>query len=261
VTLHKLSLRSGAGESLFQQQFGLPLELALALMRDIHGDIGLDVPVQTDAQGTKVDVLAVIGGALRRAIVNALASPLKLIGAVFGGDNNKVVAPAPIGFRPGRVELDPAGGQQIDQLGDFLASRPGVAVTLDTSVTNADVRWLREQALRQDWENAGVLGTLSGLTQRSARERVRQALEARAKDAPADLSAEDAATLDDWLKDVPAISPERVQALAIGRLAATESALREGHGIDATRVTHRDPAADITDDVPAVRVQLGSAAQ
>jgi hypothetical protein len=258
LTLHRLSLESGAGESLFQQQFGIPLELALALMRDIYGDIALDIPIEADAQGTNVDVLAVVGNALRHAIVNALASPLKLVGAVFGGDTTKVAAPAPIGFRPGRAELDPSGSQQVDQLAAFLASRPGIAVTLDASVTNTDVRWLREQTLRQEWDNAGVLGALRGLTQRNTRERIRQALEARAKDDPVELSADDAAALDRWLDEQPAIPPEQLRALADQRLTHTEMALEEAHGIDATRVARREPPADFTDGAPAVRVELSS---
>jgi hypothetical protein len=257
VTLHDLSLQGGAGESLFQQQFGVPLEMALALMRDFNGNIVLDIPIEADSQGAKIDVLSVVAGALRHAIVNALTSPLKLVGAVFGGKAGEVAAPAPIGFRPGRAELDPSGSRQIDQLAAFMRDRPGIGVTLETSVTNTDVRWLREQSLLHAWENAGVLGALRGLTQRSARERVRHALEVRAKDEPAELSAEDAAALDAWLDEQPAIPAERLHALADERLERTEVALEEGHGLDATRVKRREPAADVTDGAPAVRVELG----
>jgi hypothetical protein len=260
VTLHDLSLQGGAGGSLFQQQFGVPLEMALALMRDLNGNITLDVPVEADAQGTKIDVLSIVSGALRRAIVNALTSPLKLVGAVFGGTNGTVAVPAPIGFRPGRAKLDPSGERQVDQLAAFMANRPGIGVTLDTSVTNADVRWLREQALLQTWDSAGVLGALRGLTQRGTRQRVRQALEARAKDKPAELSAEDTAALDGWLDELPPIPAERLHALANERLAQTETALLEGHGLDATRVKRREPDTAVTDGAPAVRVELGPVA-
>jgi len=184
---------------------------------------------------------------------------LKLVGAVFGGKDGGVAAPAPIGFRPGRAELDPTGSQQVDQLAAFMAGRPGIGVTLETTVTNADVRWLREQALLQAWDTAGVLGTLRGLTQRSARDRVRQALEARRKDEAAELSAEDSAALDGWLNEQPPIAPEQLLALANARLAHTEAALEEGHGLDASRVKRREPAGEPTDGAPAVQVALGAA--
>ncbi len=261
LTLHDLNLQSGTGDSLFQQQFGVPLEMALALMRDFNGNITLDIPIEADSQGTKIDVMSVVAGALRHAIVNALTSPLKLVGAVFSGKEGAVAAPAPIGFRPGRAELDASGSQQVDQLAAFMANRPGIGVTLETSVTNTDVRWLREQALLKTWDNAGVLGTLRGLTQRSARDRVRQAIAARAKDEPAELSAEDSAALDAWLNEQPAIPAEQLTALANERLAHTESALEEGHGLDATRVKRKEPAADLTDAAPAVRVEIGSVAR
>ncbi|MBI4514788.1 MAG: DUF748 domain-containing protein [Deltaproteobacteria bacterium] len=183
LTLHDFGLEGGAGESLFEQQFGIPLSMALALMRDVHGDIVLGIPIEADAQGAKVDVLAVVGGALRRAIVNALASPLKLVGAVFGGDKNKAAAgPAPIACRVGRSDLTPAGAETIGQLAGLLATRPGIGVTLAATVTAGDVRGLSEQRLLQEWEGQGVLGKLQGLPQRDTRERVRRALAERAKD-------------------------------------------------------------------------------
>src|SRR6185295_9756119 len=43
ITLHQLGLGS-ADEAGFEQQFGVPLSLALALLRDVRGDITLNVP-------------------------------------------------------------------------------------------------------------------------------------------------------------------------------------------------------------------------
>ncbi len=259
LTLHDFEVQGGAGESLFEQQFGVPLSLGLALMRDVHGDIVLGIPVQVDAAGAKVDVLSVISGALRRAIVNALTSPLKLVGAVFSGDSVKAATPAPIAFRTGRADLAPEGVRQIQQLAAFLASRPGLGVMLEAAPTAGDVRWLREQALRAEWEGQGILGALRGLPQRGTRETVRRALEVRAKDEPGELSRDDAAALDRWLEERPQLPSERLRALAAERLARTETILRDDHGIDAARITRRQPSADALEGAPAVRIQLGPA--
>jgi len=257
LTLQDFDLESSGGDSLFQQQFGIPLSMALAIMRDLNGHIVLGMPAESGAEGTKVDVLSVIGGALRRALVNAVASPLKLIGAALGGDGAKVVAPVPIAFRPGRAEFDASGEEQINQLAEFLASHPGVGVTLAAAVTNGDVRWLREQALRQEWAEQGALASWRGLGERSTRETVRKALEARAKDEAGELDAEDAAALDRWLAERPSLPVARREALATQRLEQAEAVLREAHGIEASRITRRPASADPVNGAPIVHIEIG----
>lgn len=230
LTLHNLGVRGDTGESLFQRQFGIPLSMALALMRDTQGDIGLDIPVTVDQEGATVGLFTVVRGALQRAILGALASPLKLVGAVFSGDKVESVVPPAVAFLPGRAEPAPNGAQQLDQVAALLASRPGIGVTLDTSVTPTDVRWLREQALREEWAGQGIFAKLKDLPQRGAREKINHALEARAHDEEGTLDPDDAATLDHWLDERPAIPAERLQALAVARLARVEEVLCDQHG-------------------------------
>src|SRR5205814_2245150 len=106
LRLAGLDLAGAAGDSLFAQHFGVPLTLALGLMRDVHGVIALTIPVSGDRRGgAQVDVVAVNTEALRHAIVNALASPLRLIGAVAGGDDKVDATPEPIACAPGRPEV------------------------------------------------------------------------------------------------------------------------------------------------------------
>jgi hypothetical protein len=80
LTLDGFDLGSKEGASLFKEQFGISIEVALALLRDIQGRIAFDIPVEGDEQGAKVSVMTVAGQALRRALENAIASPLKLVG-------------------------------------------------------------------------------------------------------------------------------------------------------------------------------------
>jgi hypothetical protein len=198
-------------------------------------------------------------GALRRALVNALASPLKLVGTVFGGQKVEAIAPAPITFRPGRADLAPDGDRQVEQLAAFLAARPGIGVTLEAAPTARDARWLREQGLREELGRQGVLGALRSLPRRGAREAIRAALEARARDEEGPVDPGQAELLERWVAERPPIPPERLRALAEARLALVEVLLRERHGIGAERIARREPAAEASDDVPAVRLALGPA--
>ena len=258
ITLEDLGLEGSEGESLLEEQFGIPLTTALALLRDTHGNISLDVPLQYSSAGTTIDIWTVAGGALRGALIGALTSPLRLVGSVVGG-GAKVgsFAPAPIAYQVGRSELATDGAQAQERVGGLLASRPGMGVQLRAVVTAADQRWLREQALRQQWGQQGVLGRLGTLLQRSTRDRVEAALRARAEGGAGALAAEDTQALDRWLEAVPQPSPEQMRGLAASRLDKVAGALREGKGIDASRLVLIDPTADLAEGAPEVKIRLG----
>jgi hypothetical protein len=245
VTLHDFDLGSRAGDSLFKEQFGVPLTMALALLRDL--------------QGMHIGYMTIIAGALKHALLNAITSPLKLLGGIFSGDKVQA-APQPIAFHTGRDALADDGSKQVDQLAKFLADRPAMGVALQTAPTKADVRWLREHDLLDELgAPQGVLGTLRNLPKRGVRDRIREALAARAEDKPGELDPDDQKTLDEWLDQRPAPTPDRVHQLAAGRLSRVEQALRNDHGIDAGRIVRRDQPADPTDATPpAVEIDLGS---
>ncbi len=259
ITLHDLDVQSGAGDSLFQQQFGIPLSMALALLRDMNGNIDLGIPVSGGTEGTKIGLFTVIRSALQHAIVNALASPLKLVGAVFGGKGKAAsLAPAPISFLRGRAEPAAEGAAQVAQLGQLLASRPAIGVTLETAVSEDDVRWLREQDLLKTWQSEGLIARLGALIQKGRRDRVRDALEARAKDKPGTLSPEDSKALDDWLAEQPAIPAAQLRELAEARLQRVQKLLQEGSGVGSNRIGLAEPRAQLTRGAPVVSVNLGA---
>jgi len=260
LKLLKFDLGGKEGDTLFAQQFGIPLTVALALLKDLQGNIGLDIPLAADEQGMKIGLATVVGQALRKALIGALASPLKLVGAAFGGGGGEAVAPAPIAFRTGRAELTADAEPAVEALARLLASRPGIGVTLEAAPSADDVRWLREQALREELAAPqGVFGSVRNLPQRGARDRIRTALEARARDAKGDLTADDAKTLDQWLNERPAPTPERLRTLAAERMARLQTVLKEKHGIAPERVGRRDSAADVVPGPPVVRFEIGAA--
>lgn len=261
LTLHGFDLGGKEGDSLFQEQFGLPLSLALALLTDVQGNIKVDIPVEGDEKGARIGIGTVAAGALRRALVNALASPLKLFGAVVQGDKVQAAAPPPIAFRPGRAELAPEGVGGVEQLGTFLASRPGIGVTLTAAPSPEDARWLAEQALREELTRPqGVFGAVRTVGQRGARERIRIVLEARSRDETGTLEAEDQEMLERWLAERPAVPAATLDALAEARTAKVEAVLEEAHGIDPARLARGAPRGEPATGPPAVHFELGAAA-
>jgi hypothetical protein len=261
LTLSDFDLRSRAGGNLVLQQLGIPLTMAIALLRDVHGNIDLTVPVVVDERGTRVAIGSIVSDAVVHALVGALSSPLKLLGAVLpSGGAAKPLAPPPIAFRPGTSTLAVAGAEQVHELAVVLASRPGLGVTLSAPTTEADVRALREQALlaRLGGPRKGIVGAVRDL---GARGRIVDALASRAAGGEASLDPEDAAKLDAWLADVPPPPSETLRGVAAARLTLVAQQLRDEYGIAAEQVAGAPPsegAAPVPGE-PAVRLELGAA--
>ena len=262
ITLSDFDLASRSGKQVMLEQLGIPLTVAIALMRDWRGNIDLTVPVKIDEKGASVGLGTIVTGALVRALVGTLMSPLKIMGAVLprGGSGNEMLAPVPIRFRPGLATLDDAANEQVKQLAAFLAGRPALGVTLAAPATTTDARALREQALLAKLgPRKGVLGTLRSI---GARGRIVDALGARAQGEEGKLSDEDAKALDEYLAEIPEPSADALASLGNARMTAVEQALQTGYGIAAVQMKRAEaaPGAPAEGD-PGVSVELGSASR
>src|SRR5438094_5699105 len=259
LRLAGLDLAGAEGDSLFAQHFGVPLTLALGLMRDVHGVIALTIPVSGGRTGgAQVDVGAVITEALRRAIVNALASPLRLIGAVVAGGDKVDATPEPIACAPGRTEVDAGARTRVEQLGTVLGSAPALRLELRGSAGGPDVRALQEAAILADLAaDRGALGTLRNLASRGTRNAIRDVLAARASGKSAELSPELQKTLDEWGAE-RTVSNGDLRALAGARAARLRSLLVQDFGIAAERLALGEPAVDRDGGRPAVAVALAA---
>lgn len=258
VTLRQLKLGGTDGGSLFQQNFGIPLETALALLRDVRGDITLGVPFTVDdSGGARVHLGPVVASALRQALMGAIFSPLKMLGALAGGGGGSGggtgEVPAAIGFAVGNDAPSEEGVAMIDRLAGLLASRPGLAVRLSTAPSEEDARFLREQSLLDAWKSEGPFKRL--MSDRGERERITTWLEARRNGETAELSKEDRAAFERVLAERPAPAVVALRTLAEARLASVEEDLRD-RGVPADRVVRDPVAASPVAGAPSVTTQL-----
>lgn len=252
LVLHRLDVSSkDAGD--FEERFGIPLDLALALLRDPAGDISFTIPVALDESGVRIGIGAIVAGALRQALVGALSSPLKLVGAVLPGGGGGEPALAPLEALPGRAALAPGSEPRLEALAKLLASRPMLALRLRGRAGPGDRPLLAEQILVEqavagaEWpeiEDAGFL----------ARRRLVQALAARGRGEGAELSPEDAALLARYVAAVE-VDPERMRQLAQLRSEAVRDELVSAHGVDARRLSLGEAPAP---GEPAVVLELGA---
>lgn len=105
----------------------LPLDLAVALLKNSEGIIDLNVPVSGNVNDPQFDLGPVIRQAIFNAIGSIVTSPFRLLGSLIGGDAEELDS---IRFRPGRSDLAPPEQQKLQQLLEALAQRPQLALVI-----------------------------------------------------------------------------------------------------------------------------------
>jgi hypothetical protein len=126
----------------------LPLELAVALLKDSNGVIDLAVPISGSLDDPHFDFGAIIGRALRNLITNVISAPFRALGRLFGGEGEELGA---IAFDPGSSRLLPPEREKLKRIVEALAKRPELKLVIPARYdTEADGRALRRGALRRD---------------------------------------------------------------------------------------------------------------
>ncbi|HEV8713318.1 MAG TPA: DUF748 domain-containing protein, partial [Candidatus Binatia bacterium] len=143
VTIHNLGLSGKQGASVLEEQVGLPLHLVIALLKDLNGNINLQLPVEGQFGDPSFRLGGTVLRAIRDVLIGAVTSPLKLLGAVFSKEDKiEDFTLAPIRFVPGTNQPDSAGKEQITRLGRFLAQRPELDLHLSGYTGPDDLRAL-----------------------------------------------------------------------------------------------------------------------
>lgn len=121
----------------------LPVQLAIALLKDREGRINLDIPVEGSLDDPKFRLGKVIWGVIVNLITKAATAPFALIGAMIGGGGGEELSF--LEFAPGSAVLDAEAQKKVDSLVKALRDRP--ALKLDAT-GHVDPEQDRE-ALRQ----------------------------------------------------------------------------------------------------------------
>ena len=156
LQLMRLQLRplTDDDEQDVSKRLGLPVNMALSLLRDRNGDISLDIPVRGEL--LRPDVA--LGSVIRKAVVGAIKNTVSLTLAPLG-----VVAKAgqlvgiggrltfdPLVFESGTDQLTADSREYLSRLRELLEERPQVVVSLCGQV-----------ALREQKNVKPVAGTVS----------------------------------------------------------------------------------------------------
>tara|TARA_B110000858_G_scaffold198493_1_gene265708 strand:+ start:8855 stop:11818 length:2964 start_codon:yes stop_codon:yes gene_type:complete len=124
----------------------LPLDLAIALLKDGNGVIDLEVPITGNVNDPEFN----FGPAIRRAISNILtnivAAPFRLLGNLVGGDGDEAKLEQ-IRFLPGRADIAGPEQEVLLQLSEALKQRPQLRLEIPSVTTAADKPALQKQAV------------------------------------------------------------------------------------------------------------------
>lgn len=213
------------------EETGVPLGLALSLLRDSTGDIALDIPIAGKLNDPSFDtsgaVRQAVGGAMRGAIsgtFNVLFPFGMVFGALLEGGGGPEIALAPVDFAAGKSALGDAIATTLDRLADALAARPTLRMEICGFAGPDDLRALN--AAQGTDPNGQKL--IEGI----------QSLIARASGAPQPVHGE-----------------EDLRRLAEARMRAVKDRLIAREGVQANRLFECRPVVETTDGAKP-RVEL-----
>lgn len=119
----------------------LPLDLAIALLKDSRGVIDFEVPVTGNVNDPEFDFGPAIRTALRNILTNIVAAPFRLLGRLVGGGDEAELDR--IRFLPGRSDIAAPEREVLQNLMAALAQRPQLALQIPAMNGEADVNALQ----------------------------------------------------------------------------------------------------------------------
>jgi hypothetical protein len=249
TTLTLLAPTLGGDQAMLEQSLGMPSEAAFAALRERHGEISLQLALDSAGWARDRWLDETVAGAMREALARAPMTPLP-------------EAPLQVGFGAGRTEPGPNADRQLAAIAEILAARPDVVVELRGTISGQDRRWLAEQAVAAEErdEPGRFAGVLRRIGFRDQHLRIRDALAARSVGRPGRLDADDEAALRALVAARPPIADDRLMSLASARSAFVLSLLADRHGVAATRVVTAEPNAEGT-ATPVVEARFLAAPQ
>ena len=153
----------------------LPLELAVALLKDSSGKIKMDVPITGSLDDPKFSVGAIVADALMNVLSKVVTSPFRALGSLIGSEKDM----STISFAAGNSSLNKQQQAKLDTLSKALKERP---------VLNLDIKGAAFQ--EQDWPVIREDALYDQLKKRRAAE-INKSAEKKIRDEYVELSDDD----------------------------------------------------------------------
>ena len=123
----------------------LPLDLAIALLRDADGRIDLGLPVSGSLDDPQFSYGQLVWKVIANVITKIALAPFRALASLFGSEE-KLDA---VAFDAGQASLTPPIRERLAKLADALNKRPALALTLAGTWSEADRGAMQDIAMRQ----------------------------------------------------------------------------------------------------------------
>jgi hypothetical protein len=124
----------------------IPLELALALLKDADGRIDIGLPVSGNLDDPQFSFGNLIWKALINFFTKIVTSPFRALAGMFGVENENL---GTIEFEPGMAMLPPPEREKVKTLSEVLAKRPQLTLKIQGRFDPvADGEALKSMAIR-----------------------------------------------------------------------------------------------------------------
>ncbi|UQV48203.1 DUF748 domain-containing protein [Janthinobacterium lividum] len=124
----------------------LPLELALAILKDSDGRIDLGLPVSGDMNDPQFSYGALIWKAVGNVLTKIVMAPFRALGNLLGISADKLES---IDFDAGSAVLLPPEREKLKQVAQILAKREQLKLAVPGQYSDTDAAALRAQAVRR----------------------------------------------------------------------------------------------------------------
>jgi hypothetical protein len=146
VVVERLAVERARDDDRSERLVGIPLGLAVALLKNARGEIHVTVPISGELSSPRFSFGDAIRTALKNVVGRLLTAPFRAIGSVLRRDGTvEAVAIEPVTFPAGSAVLTPEAAAHLQRVADFLRSRPYVRLTLEPVVGEDDLEALRVQ--------------------------------------------------------------------------------------------------------------------
>jgi hypothetical protein len=131
VTLNQFNFGGATGS---KEATKLPVRLAVALLKDLNGQIFIDLPVQGSLDDPEFRIGKVVWRVVGNLLTKAAVSPFSLVGSMFGGGGEELAFQE---FAPGSSDFEKDDLKRLDTLSQALTHRPALSLGIEGGVDPA----------------------------------------------------------------------------------------------------------------------------
>lgn len=137
----------------------LPVLLAVALLKDRHGVIDINLPVSGSLDDPQFSLGSIIVRVIVNLFVKVITSPFALIGSLFGGGSGEELAY--LEFAPGRATIAPEAAKKLGTVAKALSDRPALKMDITGRAdAEGDKEGLRQSSLERKVKAQKLKATL-----------------------------------------------------------------------------------------------------